>query len=96
MPCVCRRVRLVLRGTWFSLQLLPPDRSLLECIGQALRISPLRGNPFPRLKETVDREKDLARKDMLTGGPKPQGIFSSGANRDFDRLHRYKHPFTLA
>jgi diguanylate cyclase (GGDEF)-like protein len=48
-----------------------------------------------RLKETMEREKDLARKDMLTGAANRRAFFEA-AQTEIDRLHRYKHPFTLA
>jgi diguanylate cyclase (GGDEF)-like protein len=50
---------------------------------------------FSRLKETLQIEKDLARKDELTGAPNRRAFYEA-AEIEIDRMHRYKHPFTLA
>jgi diguanylate cyclase (GGDEF)-like protein len=48
-----------------------------------------------RLKTTLARETELARKDELTGASNRRSFFES-AQIEIDRTHRYKHPFTLA
>jgi diguanylate cyclase (GGDEF)-like protein len=48
-----------------------------------------------RLKIYMVREKDLARRDELTGAPNRRSFFER-AQIEIDRMHRYKHPFTLA
>ena len=48
-----------------------------------------------RLKRTLVREMELARKDELTGAANRRSFFES-AQIEIDRTHRYKHPFTLA
>jgi diguanylate cyclase (GGDEF)-like protein len=48
-----------------------------------------------RLKKTLAREMEFARKDELTGAANRRSFFES-AQIEIDRTHRYKHPFTLA
>ncbi len=48
-----------------------------------------------RLAESLDRERKLARKDELTGAANRRAFFEA-AKIEMDRMHRYKHPFTLA
>jgi diguanylate cyclase (GGDEF)-like protein len=48
-----------------------------------------------RLKTSLEREKQLARKDDLTGVSNRRSFFES-AQIEIDRTHRYKRPFTLA
>lgn len=48
-----------------------------------------------RLKRSLSREKELARKDELTGTSNRRAFYES-AQIEIDRMHRYKHPFTLA
>jgi diguanylate cyclase (GGDEF)-like protein len=48
-----------------------------------------------RLKDSLATEKDLARKDGLTGAANRRSFFES-AQIEIDRMHRYKHPFSLA
>jgi diguanylate cyclase (GGDEF)-like protein len=47
-----------------------------------------------RLRETLDKEKQLARKDELTGAANRRAFYEA-AQIEIDRMHRYKHPFTL-
>ncbi len=47
-----------------------------------------------RLRETLDHEKHLARKDELTGAANRRAFYEA-AQIEIDRMHRYKHPFTL-
>lgn len=46
------------------------------------------------LKNTMEREKELARTDNLTGAVNSR-LFFELAQMEIDRLQRYKHPFTL-
>jgi diguanylate cyclase (GGDEF)-like protein len=48
-----------------------------------------------RLKDALIIEKELARKDGLTGAANRRSFFESAAV-EIDRMHRYKHPFSLA
>jgi|WetSurMetagenome_2_1015567.scaffolds.fasta_scaffold00249_15 diguanylate cyclase (GGDEF)-like protein len=48
-----------------------------------------------RLKDTLIVEKSLARKDELTGAANRRAFYEA-AQIEIDRMHRYKHPFTLA
>jgi diguanylate cyclase (GGDEF)-like protein len=48
-----------------------------------------------RLKSSLIIEKDLARKDALTGAANRRSFFES-ALIEIDRMHRYKHAFSLA
>jgi diguanylate cyclase (GGDEF)-like protein len=50
---------------------------------------------FVRLRETLQSEKELARKDELTGAANRRAFYES-AEIEIDRMHRYRHPFTLA
>jgi diguanylate cyclase (GGDEF)-like protein len=48
-----------------------------------------------RLKDALIIEKELSRKDGLTGAANRRSFFES-AVVEIDRMHRYKHPFSLA
>ena len=48
-----------------------------------------------RLRQSLDKEKEMARKDDLTGTANRRAFFEA-AQIEIDRMHRYKHPFTLA
>ncbi len=48
-----------------------------------------------RLKSSMDREKDLARHDRLTGLPNTLS-FTEAVNFEIERSRRYKRPFTVA
>jgi diguanylate cyclase (GGDEF)-like protein len=48
-----------------------------------------------RLKDALAAEKELARKDGLTGAANRRSFFESGLI-EIDRMHRYKHTFSLA
>lgn len=48
-----------------------------------------------RLKDALIIERELARKDGLTGAANRRSFFES-AQIEIDRAHRYKHPFSLA
>jgi len=50
---------------------------------------------FSGLKNAVDRERELARADNLTGAVNSR-FFYDLAQMEVDRFRRYKHPFTIA
>jgi predicted signal transduction protein with EAL and GGDEF domain len=47
------------------------------------------------LKDALERERELARTDYLTGIANSRSFYES-ANAELNRIHRYKHPFTFA
>ena len=62
---------------------------------EVLRVPYRRGNLLRASGKRCSREKDLARKDELTGAANRRAFYES-AEIEIDRMHRYKHPFTLA
>ncbi len=52
-------------------------------------------NPLPAAKSLLDREKESARNDFLTGALNKKS-FLELAQVEMERSRRYKHPFTLA
>lgn len=50
---------------------------------------------FSSLKSSTERERELSRKDYLTGAANPR-FFYKLAQMEIDRFQRYAHPFSLA
>ena len=74
-----------------SLHLWIPVWNALTRLGFFLVVTLL----LSRLRQSLARERELARTDFLTGAANPRAFYEQAA-REIDRLRRYGHPFSLA